>query len=160
VGDRIAQTVVALSLESRTEAISHDDSYGYTVVGANVGATRESGEPHHCGDPFSTASVWYRWTLSSAATVRVQAAGSRFLCVMAYRSAGGPAPAPAFVQLAPVGGQSDDQGFPIDFSFTAAPGSTYWFAVNGVSVEYACNPTTGQCLYTTPTGTFTFTVTA
>jgi RNA-directed DNA polymerase len=29
VGDRIAQTVVALSLESRTEAIFHDDSYGY-----------------------------------------------------------------------------------------------------------------------------------
>jgi RNA-directed DNA polymerase len=29
VGDRIAQTVVALSLEARTEAIFHDDSYGY-----------------------------------------------------------------------------------------------------------------------------------
>src|SRR3954465_3500054 len=29
VGDRIAQTVVALTLESRTEAIFHDDSYGY-----------------------------------------------------------------------------------------------------------------------------------
>jgi RNA-directed DNA polymerase len=29
VGDRIAQTVVALSLETRTEAIFHDDSYGY-----------------------------------------------------------------------------------------------------------------------------------
>ncbi|MEU7908291.1 reverse transcriptase domain-containing protein [Actinoplanes sp. NPDC049118] len=29
VGDRIAQTVVALSLETRTEEIFHDDSYGY-----------------------------------------------------------------------------------------------------------------------------------
>jgi RNA-directed DNA polymerase len=29
VGDRIAQTVVALTLEARTEAIFHDDSYGY-----------------------------------------------------------------------------------------------------------------------------------
>jgi RNA-directed DNA polymerase len=29
VGDRIAQTVVALTLEPRTEAIFHDDSYGY-----------------------------------------------------------------------------------------------------------------------------------
>jgi RNA-directed DNA polymerase len=29
VGDRIAQTVVALMLEPRTEAIFHDDSYGY-----------------------------------------------------------------------------------------------------------------------------------
>src|SRR5436305_3424863 len=29
VGDRIAQTVVALAWEARTEAIFHDDSYGY-----------------------------------------------------------------------------------------------------------------------------------
>jgi RNA-directed DNA polymerase len=29
VGDRVAQTVAALSLEPRTEAIFHDDSYGY-----------------------------------------------------------------------------------------------------------------------------------
>ncbi len=29
VGDRIAQTVVALELEARTESIFHDDSYGY-----------------------------------------------------------------------------------------------------------------------------------
>ena len=29
VGDRIAQTVVALSLEARTESIFHDDSFGY-----------------------------------------------------------------------------------------------------------------------------------
>jgi RNA-directed DNA polymerase len=29
VGDRIAQTVVALALEARTESIFHDDSYGY-----------------------------------------------------------------------------------------------------------------------------------
>ena len=29
VGDRVAQTVAALALEPRTEAIFHDDSYGY-----------------------------------------------------------------------------------------------------------------------------------
>jgi RNA-directed DNA polymerase len=29
VGDRVAQTVVALQLEPRTEAIFHPDSYGY-----------------------------------------------------------------------------------------------------------------------------------
>jgi RNA-directed DNA polymerase len=29
VGDRVAQTVAALALEPRTEAILHDDSYGY-----------------------------------------------------------------------------------------------------------------------------------
>jgi RNA-directed DNA polymerase len=29
VADRIAQTVVALALEARTESIFHDDSYGY-----------------------------------------------------------------------------------------------------------------------------------
>jgi len=29
VADRVAQTVAALALEPRTEAIFHDDSYGY-----------------------------------------------------------------------------------------------------------------------------------
>jgi RNA-directed DNA polymerase len=29
VGDRVAQTVAAMALEPRTEAIFHDDSYGY-----------------------------------------------------------------------------------------------------------------------------------
>ena len=29
VGDRVAQTVAALALEPRTEAVFHDDSYGY-----------------------------------------------------------------------------------------------------------------------------------
>jgi RNA-directed DNA polymerase len=29
VGDRVAQTVVALTLEARTESIFHEDSYGY-----------------------------------------------------------------------------------------------------------------------------------
>src|SRR5690348_3189877 len=31
VGDRVAQTVAALALEPRTEAIFHDDSYGYRL---------------------------------------------------------------------------------------------------------------------------------
>jgi RNA-directed DNA polymerase len=29
VADRVAQTVAAMALEARTEAIFHDDSYGY-----------------------------------------------------------------------------------------------------------------------------------
>ncbi len=29
VADRIAQTVVAMEMEARTESIFHDDSYGY-----------------------------------------------------------------------------------------------------------------------------------
>jgi RNA-directed DNA polymerase len=35
VADRVAQTVVALALEARTEAIFHDDSYGYRVCKNN-----------------------------------------------------------------------------------------------------------------------------
>ena len=29
MGDRVAQTVAAMALEPRTEAVFHDDSYGY-----------------------------------------------------------------------------------------------------------------------------------
>jgi hypothetical protein len=35
-----------------------------TISGSNVGATKETGEPNHSGDPRGR-SVWYRWTAPS-----------------------------------------------------------------------------------------------
>ena len=53
VADRVAQTVVALALEPRTESIFHDDSYGYRprrsalrCVGAVSAAVLEEGLGH------------------------------------------------------------------------------------------------------------------
>jgi hypothetical protein len=129
---------------------------GVSVAGANIGATHEGGEPHHCGDTFSTASVWYRWTApATGANARIQASGSRFLCVATYASQ---VAAPTMWDLLPIAAAADDAGQPVDYTFIAAPGATYWVAVDGLSVETTCSPN-GQCWYTTPTGTFALTLT-
>jgi hypothetical protein len=121
-----------------------------TISGSNIGATHELSEPHHCYDTFASASVWYRWSTASVST-RIQASGSAPLCVAVYRMAVGPGALVAW---------GDDYGpSPIDFTFVTTSGDTYWIAVDGVSIETACSPTTGQCFYTTPTGTFTLTIT-
>jgi RNA-directed DNA polymerase len=44
VADRIAQTVVALQLEARTESIFHRDSYGYRLRKSAHDALRKCGQ--------------------------------------------------------------------------------------------------------------------
>jgi hypothetical protein len=128
---------------------------GGTIGGANIGATQEAGEPMHCGDTYATASVWYRW-LGVAGTMRVQATSTQFLCVAVYHST---LTTPTFGQLGPVADGVYDSPYPIDFTFPVVSGMQYWIAVDGISVETGCNPVTGQCNWTTPTGTFTLTLT-
>ena len=41
VADRVAQTVVAMALEARTESIFHDDSYGYRPGAVGAGRAGE-----------------------------------------------------------------------------------------------------------------------
>jgi len=41
-----------------------ESSYGSTIYGSTVAATKEPGEPNHAGDPGG-ASVWYSWTPTS-----------------------------------------------------------------------------------------------
>lgn len=127
---------------------------GVGVSGSNVAATHEFGEPHHCGDQFSTASVWYRYTASTTQTIRLRASGVQPLCVAVYQAAATIA-LPSFAQLTWSAAGADDQGYPIDFDFEAVAGNSYWIAVDGVSMEYACNPS-GQCFYHTSMGQFGF----
>lgn len=123
--------------------------------GVNVGATHEYSEPHHCGDTFSSASVWYHWTPPIGATVRLRASGSQAICVAVYRAVGTSHPVNDFAALTPVTSGDDLGPYPIDLSFIATAGETYMIAVDGVSRETQCNPVTGQCIYVTPTGPFT-----
>jgi hypothetical protein len=125
---------------------------GVNVNGSNVSATKEAGEPHHCGDQFSTASVWYRWTPTTSRSIRLKAGGTQLLCVAVYRAPSTVA-SPSFGQLTAEAAGADDQGYPIDFTFTASTANTYWIAVDGLSVEQNRTPN-GQCFYTTPTGMF------
>jgi subtilisin family serine protease len=122
------------------------------VSGANVGATKESGEQHHCGDLFSTASVWYSYTPTASQSLRIRAAGTQLLCLAVY-SAPNSIALPAFGSLTGETDAADDQGTPIDVTVSATSGRTYWIAVDGVSMDAGCNPN-GQCFYQTPTGPF------
>jgi hypothetical protein len=53
-----------------------------TVSGTNVGATKETGEPSHAGDPGG-ASVWYDWVAPSTGRLSVDTSGSGFATVLA-----------------------------------------------------------------------------
>lgn len=126
--------------------------YGASRFGSNIAATQQYGEPHHCDDLFSNASVWYLWSPSANVSARVRASGTRTYCVHVYETPS-TVTNPSFGALASVAWGVDDQGYPIDFTFPATAGKSYWIAVDGVSHETACNPY-GQCQYVTPTGIF------
>jgi hypothetical protein len=133
-------------------------SPGAPQTGANIEATREAGEPIHCGDTYASKSVWYRWNPSTTTTTAtVRASGSPMYCVEVYEGSTGAFP--GFNLLTSLGSASDDQGQPAEVSFAATPNHSYWIAVDGVSYETNCNPTTGVCWYGTTQGSFTVTLT-
>ncbi len=53
-----------------------------SVVGSNIGATKETGEPDHDGNEGG-ASVWYRWTAPSNGTLAITTIGSNFDTILA-----------------------------------------------------------------------------
>ena len=52
-------------------------STNITVLGSNVGATKESGEPNHAGN-VGGSSVWWSWTAPTNGELRVTTDGSDF----------------------------------------------------------------------------------
>jgi hypothetical protein len=130
---------------------------GAPQTGANIEATHEAGEPIHCGDTYASKSVWYRWNPTTVTTATVNASGGSMHCVAVYEGSTGPFP--GFNLLTPLSSASDDQGQPAEVSFAATPNRSYWIAVDGVSYETNCNPTTGVCWYGTTQGSFTVSLT-
>ena len=110
--------------------------------GFNVGATKEPGEPDHCGNEGG-ASVWYQWSAPSSRSVDVAADGdSGFFyppCITVYRGAWG-----ALTKVAGGDWASNDHFW--EASFDALAGTTYWIAVEGLTCEEVgvqCGPATG-----------------
>jgi len=104
---------------------SISDSAG-SVTGNNVGATKETGEPNHAGDPGGH-SVWYRWTAPASAPVTIDTTGSSFdtlLAVYTGSSVGGLTPIASNDDISSTIKQSQ-------LSFTAQAGTTYQIAVDG-----------------------------
>ena len=95
------------------------------VIGQNVTATKETGEPAHAGDPGGR-SVWYRWTAPSSGTWAFDTAGSSFDTTLGVYTGS------AVNALTLIGSDDDareDRSSRV--TFTAVAGTAYRIAVDG-----------------------------
>lgn len=99
----------------------------WSVYGANIDATQEAGEPNHAG-ASGGKSLWWNWTAPLSGVVDLDTVGSDFDTVLAVYSGG------SLSALTPVAANND--ALPATTSalnFTAAAGTVYRIAVDGVS---------------------------
>ncbi|MBI4558767.1 MAG: trypsin-like serine protease [Candidatus Hydrogenedentes bacterium] len=118
--------VGAPSNDAFTDAINLPGPTGSTT-GANLGATRQAGEPDHLG-AASGHSVWWQWTAPGFGTAIVSTAGSDFdttLSVYTGETVSG-------LQLVAEDDDDEQSGSRTSIlSFPAAAGTTYFLAVDG-----------------------------
>jgi len=97
-----------------------------TATGSNVGASKEPGEPNHAGNSGG-ASIWYRWTATSTASISIDTSGSSFDTLLAVYTG------TAVNALTGVVSNDDvskkDQTSKV--TFTPVAGTTYQVAVDG-----------------------------
>ncbi len=106
---------------------------------ANVGASKEQGEPRHAGNEGG-ASVWYRWTAPGSGTVAIDTRGSDFDTVLAAYTGSSLA---TLHEVASDDDIVDGQDQDSEISFSANAGTTYRIAVDGFNDEGA-GPATGS----------------
>ena len=98
------------------------------VTGTNFGATKESGEPHHAGNPGGH-SVWYSWTAGADGHLFVSLEGSAFDTVLGIYTG------TSVDTLTPVASNDDDPSSVTPLtsavSFSVTNGVTYMIAVDG-----------------------------
>lgn len=95
------------------------------TIGANTGATSQSGEPSHAGS-LATHSVWWRWTAQAAGPVVIHTVGSSFDTVLGIYTGS------SVGALAQVASNDDGgNGTSSRVSFNAISGRTYQIAVDG-----------------------------
>jgi hypothetical protein len=101
--------------------------------GLNAGATKETGEPSHAGNPGG-ASVWYRWTAPANGTVTFDTEGSSIDTLLAVYT--GTSVSALGTAVAFNDDLDYDEGiFTSGASFTAVAGTTYQIAVDGYDGE-------------------------
>ena len=99
------------------------------VVGHNINATKEPGEPNHAGS-VGGRSVWWKWTAPASGTAFLTTSGTKFDTVVGVYTG------TSVAALATVASDDDPEGTYDDTSaltFTATSGSTYWIAADGYS---------------------------
>jgi len=106
------------------------------VSGNNLAATKEPGEPNHAGDPGGS-SVWYSWQAPSGESFTFTTHGrssplNTFNTLLAVYTG------TSVNSLTPIAGNNNDNETICEptssrITFTAVAGTTYYFAVDGVS---------------------------
>jgi Zn-dependent metalloprotease len=98
---------------------------GGTVMGANVGATKEAGEPNHAGSSGGS-SVWWTWTPLGSGSVQIDTIGSSFDTLLGVYTGS------SVSSLTTVASDDDGGGgFTSKVTFNAVAGRTYQIAVDG-----------------------------
>ena len=116
-------TSVALAPGNDAFASATEVTVGQTVAGSNVGATTEESEPLPCG--AIGATVWYRLTVSEAASVAASTGGGLDTVLAVYRGS-------RLDELEGLG-CNDDSGWSLSskVGFAAVPGEIYHLQVGG-----------------------------
>jgi len=116
-------TSAALAPGNDAFASATEVTVGQTVAGSNVGATTEESEPLPCG--AIGATVWYRLTVSEAASVAASTGGGLDTVLAVYRGSG-------LDELEGLG-CNDDSGWSLSskVGFAAVPGEIYHLQVGG-----------------------------
>ncbi len=127
--------VAALSPASALAAPANDDFANARVItgltghvtGSNLGATKETGEPDHAGNPGGH-SIWYSWTAPADGNVAFTTEGSGLDTLLAVYTGA------TINTLTTIAASDDDPGsFWSTVSFAVSSGVTYKVAVDGFS---------------------------
>jgi large repetitive protein len=97
-----------------------------TIISANVGMSKETGEPNHAGNPGGK-SIWWRWTAPSSGEVTLTTAGTPFNTLLAVYTGN------AVTNLTRIASDNASGGTTNRsiVKFAAVSGQTYNIAVDG-----------------------------
>jgi hypothetical protein len=124
---------IPVNLTVLARPVNDDFANAITLPGAtgttnttNIGATSQSGEPLHAGQPGST-SLWWKWTAPASGTATFDTLGSNFDTTLGIYTGS------AVNSLAEIASDDDSggSGGPSIASFSCVAGTTYRIAVDG-----------------------------
>ena len=118
-----------------------------SVIGSNIGATKEAGEPNHAAN-VGGASVWWTWTAPSTGTVVIDTAGSNFNTLLGVYTG------TAVNALATVASNNDVVAGTLTskVSFAITAGKVYQIAVDGFGGATGSIALNLNIIPTAPTG--------
>ncbi len=99
---------------------------GRLSLNNTITATGETGEPLHAGLD-NTKSVWWQWRATGGEQVTINTFGSNYDTILAVYTGS------SLTSLSQVAANDDFQSLQSQVSFTAAPATTYFVAVDGFS---------------------------